>query len=818
MIERRKDVFLHQFFFSLELIDFFFTQLKVMRLGHAAILLSAILWCSFTTCVVGINVSTADDLIKLFDGATGNTLKSVIELLADLNFSGSSLTLPFGTFSNGTCAPFSGTLKGNGHSVKSLIMNNQNNEGYKDAGLFCSLKGATVENLVIDSSCSFTGESAGALSVSMGGSLSVINTTNKAAVSGSMRVGGFIGYAEELKEATAVSFKDCVNDGNVNAIQNIGGFVGYIFNNTGMNMAISNSTNNGNVTGISGETGGFVGCTEGNSRMFLTVYNSKNNGIVRGKGNSVGGFFGDIAENSDMTMTISNSVNNGIVNESTNYVGGFVGSIGSYPGMTVTISNSVNNGDVRAVFNNVGGFVGCIYDGSYRTSIPITISNSTNNGNVTGYDYTGGFIGNIFTFSQASPMLLEITSSENKGNVSAVRGMACGFVCSEVVENIYVNTTIMNSINKGSVNASTYGYGITNNATVVRNVVSMGDVAGSSGSYTFWKTSIDAQLFYGLDGRCTPNAIPFQYNDNTGFYEVAESGQRVDYLLSNESFNKQFGMVWSSELGLASELLFVEVCGVFSQTFSVGPGTPLGDVRKLSEYFSDEQFGVVSYGNESRVVYKSTHLVSRNMSVLVGNLVSVSVGAPINKNERIVIGETLEQLARFLNFSFDDFIVMEKESEQMLNQSSIIERDTELKVCHNVTVSGTLNESFVIEHGTKLGDISNLTDYFNSSFVVYHSDDADSVVISDTLVLRDIVIVITRVSNQDIELKFDDKENITEEDVKNAVKDLVPPGNRHVWIEVIPQGDNLFIISVKQTGAEDVDLAESLKECSLSNL
>ena len=376
----------------------------------------------------------------------------------------------------------------------------------------------------------------------------------------------------------------------------------------------------------------------------------------------------------------------------------------------------------------------------------------------------------------------------------------------------------MNTINKGNINATTYAYGLTNIANVIRNVVSMGEVAGLSGSYTFWNASNDAHLFFGLKHKCincSDDATLFDNNTDTGFYSVVDSHEHVDDLLNDEAVNQHFGMVWSSELGLASELLFVEVCGVFSQTFSVGPGTPLGDVRKLSEYFSDEQFGVVSYGNESRVVYKSTHLVSRNMSVLVGNLVSVSVGAPINKNERIVIGETLEQLARFLNFSFDDFIVMEKESEQMLNQSSIIERDTELKVCHNVTVSGTLNESFVIEHGTKLGDISNLTDYFNSSFVVYHSDDADSVVISDTLVLRDIVIVITRVSNQDIELKFDDKENITEEDVKNAVKDLVPPGNRHVWIEVIPQGDNLFIISVKQTGAEDVDLAESLKECSL---
>ena len=143
-------------------------------------------------------VATADDLISLFNDATGNTLQTHIEVTADLDFSSSNLTLPLGAFFNGTCVAYSGVFQGNGHSIKGLKTNNANKAGYRHAGLFCSLKNATVENLVIDSSCSFTGYHAGALSVSVGGSLTVKHTTNNAVVNGAgyTGTGGFIGAIE----------------------------------------------------------------------------------------------------------------------------------------------------------------------------------------------------------------------------------------------------------------------------------------------------------------------------------------------------------------------------------------------------------------------------------------------------------------------------------------------------------------------------------------------------------------------------------------------------------------------------------------------
>ena len=146
-------------------------------------------------------MSTADQLIDLFKNAAGNTLDEDIELLDDLDFSHASLTLPLGASSNGSCVPFSGKLQGNSHSIHGVVMKNKDSQGFNHAGLFCSLKDAIVENLVIDSSCSFKGYNAGALCVSVNGSLVVRNVTNKAVVSGKEMVGGFVGYViKRVKE------------------------------------------------------------------------------------------------------------------------------------------------------------------------------------------------------------------------------------------------------------------------------------------------------------------------------------------------------------------------------------------------------------------------------------------------------------------------------------------------------------------------------------------------------------------------------------------------------------------------------------------
>ena len=677
------------------------------------VMVTAIVGCVLTVSAEAKAISTAQEFIDLFAGYSGETLETDIELLADLDFSGSSLTLPLGAFSNGTCVAYSGVLQGNGHSIKGFAMDSTNNEGYNDAGLFCNLTDATIENLVIDSSCSFTGRYAGALSTSVGGSLIVRNTTNKAAVTGSGILGGFIGQILSLIQPAVVLFENCVNDGTVTGYEDvIGGFVGTIRENTHLTITISNSTNNGIVTGRN-IVGGFVGDFFYNSNTALTISNSVNNGNVTGtKSGSVGGFVGEFHYNTDITMTISNSVNNGNVTGNGEDVGGFVGYINGNTNMTMTISNYTNNGKIigdsgvggfvgymevnknttitfshstnsgnvtasqggavggfvgyvddnenttitlsySANNGNVtgqiatGGFVGYMYrnkntaitlshstnsanvtasqtgavggfvgdvDNNENTTITLsysanngnvtgkiatggfvgfttsntdviigifnsvnngivhgeqalgglvggieletnshmTISNSTNNAFVNGSDWVGGFVG-IISLPESYSMSLVIINSANKGTVSANNALACGLFYVHIDYNFNVSTTVINSINKGSVYSSTNAYGITNNITTARNVVSMGEVTGPSGSYTFWNASTDVDLFYGLDSNCSncsANATLFKLNTTTGFYEVVGSGEHVHSLLNIEATNHHFGMLWSKELEL----------------------------------------------------------------------------------------------------------------------------------------------------------------------------------------------------------------------------------------------------------------------------
>ena len=238
-----------------------------------------------------MKVETAGDLINAIGEASWNP-KEVIDLVADLDFSGAGLTIPLGASSGGSCISYSGVFHGNGHTIKGIQMNTTGKQ-YSRAGVFCGIKDATVENLVIDSSCSFIGYYVGALGVSVTGSLVVKNVTNKAFVNGTYEVGGFIGTIEEIEHETVVSFENCTNDGNVSASHlRQGGFVGYITSNTNIAITFSDCINNGAITG--NMCGGFVGLIGGNTNITMDFSNCTNNNFVSGSREGAGGFLGKV--------------------------------------------------------------------------------------------------------------------------------------------------------------------------------------------------------------------------------------------------------------------------------------------------------------------------------------------------------------------------------------------------------------------------------------------------------------------------------------------------------------------------------------------
>ena len=577
-----------------------------------------LLCCVLTSCTDAATVSCAQDLIDLFRNATGGTLLMNIDVVDDLDFSQTKLIQPLGMLHDGTCRQYSGTLRGNGHTIKGLVMDNINKkEKLNDAGLFCYLHDVRIENLVIDSSCVFRGSSAGALCVIATGSLTLTQITNKASVIGDQRLGGFIGYS--MHQLKVFTFEHCSNEGNVYGTMGVGGFIGLMFDVDHASFFFSNSINGGSVSGFTG-IGGFIGAAYHINEVDLTVHECQNNGTInynpydynsfefdvntttgvvtvsKDTSKSVatapgsinkekdsdknvpplgyGGFFGLFVNTSGL-MAINKSMNNGRIS-GIGMTGGFVGVIVGGERMNIELSNSMNNGVVSktthiindSVINmskammgddNIsfigacfGGFAGAI--GGVNTNI--IIGNSTNNGSVSGNVSIGGFIGEIESSPQNS-LTLSIINSVNKGNISANDDLACGLFCVNGTKNDNVNATVMNSMNKGIVDGNRHGYGITDIITKANNVVSIGEVIGSSSAFSFWVRSTDVYMVYCKQDNCKSYdsfVILFECDNETKNCKDVEDETSIDDLLNEESERHQYGMMWNNELELVKEI------------------------------------------------------------------------------------------------------------------------------------------------------------------------------------------------------------------------------------------------------------------------
>lgn len=614
-------------------------------------------------------VSNAQELINLFSVVSGSALLVNIDITDDLDFSQTNLSQPLGTLPNGGCIPYSGTLHGNGHVIKGLVMDNINNKKSNDAAVFCNVTLAIIDNLIIDSTCFFNGDIAGSLCVTATGSLSLINVTNEAQVKGKRLVGGFIGKLEGL-EGSRIHFYNCTNKGNVSGSYQVGGFIGQIdqttlvdvyfkksenygiisgqdggsggfvgacFNNTQMTLAIFNTTNCASVSG-NHVTGGIIGWLHNNKDINITADQSTNNGIILNHhghfGSRIGGMIGGIEDNQKVNISIVNCVNNGDV-EGIDSVGGVFGSAGKNKNASLTLLNIINMGTIKGK-SNVGGFFGLIIEGinakNHSTNdtddkiingngfaeafndsqvLNIVISNSTNNGvvlktmnqvvgsetnisktmmnndemvmescfggfvggfvecnntnvmicnstnneSVRGWNYVGGLIGMIES-SQQHSVILSIINSGNKGNISATNEMACGLYCVNGTKHGNVNATVMNSMNKGRIDGNTNVYGITNIITKAKNVVSIGEVIGSSNAFTFWEMSIDVDMVYCKQDNCKNDVLNvslFVFDATSGAYYSVDNHTHVYYLLNEESKQHQDWMMWNNELELVKE-------------------------------------------------------------------------------------------------------------------------------------------------------------------------------------------------------------------------------------------------------------------------
>lgn len=420
-----------------------------------------------------------------------------------------------------TVRPFSGTLNGNGHAITGIdlelsgaidsvglfaSLNNAMVQNLTVSGTLTGLNTSgdlpmgtiaanasgrvTFSHVTVDATLTGRGVIGGFIgqgSFTSGGRLDVMDSINSSSVTGThARIGGF---AASLTGPVVVSnFK---NYGPVRSTGffNVGGFVGIHLSGAQSALTASQVLNFGTISGTTGLSGGVAGTLEvpatitdsenhgnirsrvsgglvgiaeqrirffdsanygsvfttptlneeqggfiGQSRAEVQFFDSTNSGQISGTF-AVGGLVGRAFAASPVTIT--RTVNAGNVSASGVDSGGF---IGRAEGASVTINASSNSGTITGT-SNTGGFVG-IASGS-----PVTIVDSANSGPLTGTTNVGGFVG----LASRPSSILSISRSVNQAAVSGVTQVG------GLAGNAAGNTSISNTLNKGSITATT-GY------------------------------------------------------------------------------------------------------------------------------------------------------------------------------------------------------------------------------------------------------------------------------------------------------------------------------------------------------------------------
>ena len=245
--------------------------------------------------------------------------------------------------------PFYGTFDGQGYTISNLKVNTSS----QYVGIFGYSKGfATIRNVVVDSSCSFT-------------------STDKLMV----YIGGIIG--DHYESGGPFLAENCVNmgslffDRNVSSRLYIGGIAGEI-KSTDFESNIVNCANYGPIT-FSGSVrnkyayiGGIVGGTKGLKEVWPIVYNCVNYGSIAMEGTVASPYVGGIVGESRKSE-FKNCLSAGKISTITE-----IKLIGTISGNASTVTNITN----CYWTSDAGSYESCGYDGLGTGLSTVTDSSS----------------------------------------------------------------------------------------------------------------------------------------------------------------------------------------------------------------------------------------------------------------------------------------------------------------------------------------------------------------------------------------------------------------------------------------------------------
>lgn len=228
-------------------------------------------------------------LANAVNNASSGT-KFYVVLTDDIDLGNQPWT-PIGKFGYGSSdRSFSGSFRGNGHTVKGL------NVSAEYAGLFGSINDAEITGVVVQGTVVSTntnnGDAGGIVGRAIGTTNKIINCGNEAAVSGGCNVGGILGNNQAYN--TKITVLNCYNMGHISASDRAGGIVGRC---GGSSLSVTNCYNTGEITSNNYAAGVIAG-----SNFGWTVSNCYNTGKISGKSQTNTGAFttsdSDAASNS----------------------------------------------------------------------------------------------------------------------------------------------------------------------------------------------------------------------------------------------------------------------------------------------------------------------------------------------------------------------------------------------------------------------------------------------------------------------------------------------------------------------------------------
>ena len=222
---------------------------------------------------------------KVNDAKTKEETKICAVLTEDIDLNNEPWTpIGIGKDTRKQDLPYSGTFDGNGHTISGLNVN----YGDKNGGLFCCVKSATIKNLTVAGSVTYSsgdGIAYGGI-VGCADSSTIENCTNRCTVTGNLYAGGIVGWSEDS------DIIGCANFGNISSPFRSGGICGKVAGKKdadGIDATIRDCYNVGMVSGK--YAGGITGQSNSGS-IDILIANCYNVGSLHGSdymGEIIGG-------------------------------------------------------------------------------------------------------------------------------------------------------------------------------------------------------------------------------------------------------------------------------------------------------------------------------------------------------------------------------------------------------------------------------------------------------------------------------------------------------------------------------------------------